>query len=303
MELPESWKIGPKSNLIFQTVQLKGTDYTWLSLAELPQGTDLEKVVNHIRKSYPGNIIIRGCRQQFAKRLEQCQFKKMQIGSEAILSLSVNPFKKSSLNELVQRGKKQGRIEKVFLSDENKYRLARLKKNSRHGQKPQLKYLFRDQIEKDLIGYALVNKENQWLAFISLSKTASGSEQTELLLKHREASVGVMEYLVSEIFYRLKKDGLTHWSLGEVPFILVNKRTVSLKEKMICITGNRLKFAYNNKGLFEFKDKFNPDWQSVYLCGYPRIPLSVVGSMFFKSNLGRIAVHSIKELIRFDKKH
>ncbi len=95
-----------------------------------------------------------------------------------------------------------------------------------------------------------------------------------------------MEALIYSVFEILKQSGKKELSLGEVPFILDIPITTSFYRDIVL---NRIvkffRFAYNYKGLYDFKNKFNPRWENVFICGYPILHLSHIAGIIIRSNL------------------
>jgi lysylphosphatidylglycerol synthetase-like protein (DUF2156 family) len=81
----------------------------------------------------------------------------------------------------------------------------------------------------------------------------------------------------------LSRDGYEELSLGEVPFVLPGEGAKSLKERFLFRSGHFLRFAYDYKSLFRFKDKFGPDWRPVYMCGGRAVSLRALADVFIKT--------------------
>jgi len=141
-----------------------------------------------------------------------------------------------------------------------------------------------------------------------LSHKEKNYAQTELILRRKHAPVGVMEALIYSIFNNLKKEGYEYWSLGGVPFT-VYEDTLFTKEGVINFVGRRLRFAYNYKGLFFFKNKFmfffknkfNPIWIDYYFCVKPKLTFSILLKVLIKTNLHRLILFKLPHIISFGK--
>ena len=109
-----------------------------------------------------------------------------------------------------------------------------------------------------------------------------------MMLRSRATPVGVMEALFLHVIRALGRDGYGELSLGEVPFVLppdlcAGDSAKSLKEKFLFGSGHFLRFAYDYKSLFQFKDKFGPVWRPVYMCGGRAVSLRVLAGVFIKT--------------------
>ncbi|MCF8242779.1 MAG: DUF2156 domain-containing protein [Melioribacteraceae bacterium] len=270
--LPLSWKINSKS--ISNNTILQLTKKTkWIAFSDVPSEITGNNFIKNIADQ-KSNILIRGCSDEISLSLKEQKFERIKTGKEAVLNFDENHFEKKSLKELIRRGHKHGRTIELEYSEKNAARLIDFKKQTVHSEKPQLKYLFHDQFTCDMRLFVLENKSKEILAAVLVSVNSMDKFHTELLLRRKRAPVGVMEAIIYDVFQLLMKSSKKQLSLGEVPFSSANKETgESYKAKSIKRIGKFLRFAYNYEGLFNFKNKFNPDWQNVYLCVKPKLSI------------------------------
>jgi lysylphosphatidylglycerol synthetase-like protein (DUF2156 family) len=119
----------------------------------------------------------------------------------------------------------------------------------------------------------------------------------ELLLRKKTAPIGVMEALIFQTFENLKNSDAKELSLGEVPFITsTNKNIFNTKEFIINSVGKIFHFAYNYQGLYYFKNKFNPHWNDLYLCGKPNIGFTDLIMLSQKTNFTRLMFYKLFSL-------
>jgi len=137
------------------------------------------------------------------------------------------------------------------------------------------------------------------LAAIQISTNSRYKYHTELLLRKKNAPVGVMEYLIYSVFGILKSTGYSEWSLGEVPFV-INYETVKKysKDYFVNKIGQLIQFAYNYKGLYNFKNKFNPRWDDLYICANPKVKLIYIAQFIFKSNLHKLIAFKSRKFFK-----
>jgi lysylphosphatidylglycerol synthetase-like protein (DUF2156 family) len=264
----------------------------WLTHVKIPYEMDFESVVSELIIKHAKNYFIVGCNSTNFKYLNERGYKGIRMGREAILDLDFNHFKKSSLKELVRRGRKNGKVEEISYSEESARQLQEFRKVSRHGKEPQLKYLFNTEFENSNRLFVFINPDNIWLGAILISYKSEQFVQTESILRRINAPIGVMEALINEIFFQLKREGYKYWTLGAVPFTIHGSRIFS-KEFMINIGGRLLRFAYNYKGLFSFKNKFNPIWSDYYISIRPSFSPGAMFGILKKSNLLQLAIHKL----------
>ncbi|MBI9071681.1 MAG: DUF2156 domain-containing protein [Melioribacteraceae bacterium] len=167
-------------------------------------------------------------------------------------------------------------------------KLQEFYKYTTHSNEPKLKNLFYDNIFEGMSFFVFYKNNNfysvqNWLGAILLSQNSSIKLHTELLLRRKDAPVGIMEALIFEIFNTLDKSGFSELSLGEVPFV-ESDIGISLQNIIFIKTGKLLNFAYNYNGLFNFKNKFNPEWNNLFLCGFPKITIWDLFNLSVKSN-------------------
>ena len=138
---------------------------------------------------------------------------------------------------------------------------------------------------------------NGYGAFM-LSNKENNFTQTELILRRRNAPVGVMEALIFSIFNKLKNEKYDFWSLGAVPFTVYDDKLLTM-EGMINFIGRRLRFAYNYKGLYLFKNKFSPTWIDYYFCIKPKLTFYVLIKVLIKTNLHKIIINKLPSSLSF----
>ncbi len=232
-------------------------------------------------------IVVSSCNTEMAHYFKKENFEIMKFGKEAVLNLSSNHFEKKSLKELVRTGMRNGNVEEIPYSYENKYALESFKSECVHGDEPQLKYFFNDQFLSSNRLFIMRSREGLWLGGLLITCADNENVKTDLILRRKNSPNGVMEAVIYHIFRKLKKEGYKNWSLGEVPYIVYDSPKIS-KEFLINFAGRRLKFAYNYLGLYNFKNKFNPDWKDVYLCCKPGISLFTIIKISWFSNLFKL---------------
>ena len=109
------------------------------------------------------------------------------------------------------------------------------------------------------------NAEEKVVAFLNIVPDYNGKEATyDLIRKSKDAPGGVLDFLMVNMFLYLKEQGFESVNLGLAPLAGI--------EKAENITQRTIKYAYDNlrrfshfKGLYEYKDKFMPEWQNRYL--------------------------------------
>lgn len=281
---PLSWIFGLNSNR-FTKISLLKKSTDWISHAEFESIESLKFELGKLLKEK--SIVIRGCDKSTLKALLGRQ-KRQEIlyGKEAVLSLTKNHFEKKSLNDLIRRGLRHGNVSKIEYSTDAINKLNILKSQTIHSEEPQLKDLFIDYFHPSISLFVFKSKNDQWLAAMTVSQNSMKKLHTELLLRHKNAPIGVMEALINKVFKYYSKLNFSELSLGEVPFTLSKIKGISFWNKVkIYTAGKIIRNAYNFEGLYNFKNKFEPVWNDIYLIGVPRVRHINLLMIAYKSNL------------------
>ncbi len=294
--LPLSWCREDLLNARFVVRRLRLSRRDWICLAEIPRDDSFDDVIKNLRTQYKKGFIIRGCSAGMAGRLHHAGFQVLQIGLEAELDLANNPFKERKLRQQVQRGFRNTIAEELKIDQQSLGALNELQKNSTHGSKPQLRFLFRRTVTHERL-FVLRCKENPtWFAALTISTSSKSKAHAELLLRRKDAPPGAMEALISHIYHRLKREGLRYWSLGEVPFVGLPGSN-GLKSTLVKFCGKSTAFAYNSPGLFRFKNKYRPHWKAVFLCGHPSLSLPACAEIAWRSGFIKLIAYSSMVLV------
>jgi phosphatidylglycerol lysyltransferase len=87
------------------------------------------------------------------------------------------------------------------------------------------------------------------------------------MMRHRvKAPNSAMEYLISMMLFDLNARGYAHLSLGLVPFAGVGSHAgANLEEKLVHLLFEHADRFFSFKGLYGFKNKFEPVWENRFL--------------------------------------
>jgi len=276
--LPLSWARTSATEATFNVVKLPFSRRNWISTANIPFDASFEQIYRQILRSQSTKFVIRGCNEDLSNYLTSQQCQAAQTGVEAVLNLQDDPLSKASLRELVRRGNHWGRVVEIPPTAKNRQKMALFVTETPYGAKPKLQYSFRTRFDPALRSFAFITPSGDWLGALSLSLMNCTDSHTELLLRRKNAPVGVMEALIAAVYEILKSEGSAQWSLGEVPFVSGNgavfeipcSRVFTPSCQRIFLKLKRLiNFGYNFEGLYRFKNKFSPEWKPLYLCGKP----------------------------------
>ncbi|MCA9810602.1 MAG: DUF2156 domain-containing protein [Candidatus Dadabacteria bacterium] len=282
--IPLSWYRNRKTSITLRSVPLPLSNVDWIYTGGVPLESSFEEIYDELVSKFRSGFLIRGCSPEIADYLEQSGCEAVVSGSEAVVRIEGwRPG--ASLRELSRRGLKLGRVEEIAYSPENMKRLEALRGRTPYGGKPLLKYLFRTDYDEDMRCFVHAGGDGRWLGAVTVSKTGPDAAHIETMLRSAQSPVGVMESLFVHVIGALGKGGYGELSLGEVPFVRPEGAAdmPSLKERFLFGSGHFLKFAYDYKSLFRFKDKFNPAWRPVYMCGDSSVSFRALADIFIKT--------------------
>ena len=252
----------------------------WINNPHYCLGTaDLEKLIAG-RKP----VFISCCSREIARGLAQKNFETIRVGKEAILNLNNDHFINTRLKESIRSGLRRGSMKEYSYCRETAARLEEFKSECMHGSEPQLKKFFNDKFTPFNRLFIFEEADGGWKGGLMLTEAGNKIIKTDLLLRKKDAPNGTMEALIFETFSRLKEEGFEIWSLGEVPYVVYDSVSFS-KEYWINYLGRKTKFAYNYSGLFKFKNKFNPEWNDIFICTKRGLNLYLLLKILIESNL------------------
>ena len=286
--IPLSWYRNRKTSMTLRSVPLLLSHVDWIYTGGVPMESSFEEIYDELAARFRGRFLIRGCCPEIADFLERSGCEAVVTGSEAVVHIEGwRPG--ASLRELSRRGLKLGMVREIAYSPENMERLEALRGRTPHGGKPFLKYLFRTGYDEDMRCFVHSAEDGRWLGAVTVSKTGTDAAHVETMLRSTQSPVGVMESLFVHVIGALGGGGYRKLSLGEVPFVRPPEPSAgtadmpSLKEKLLFGSGHFLRFAYDYKSLFRFKDKFNPAWRPVYMCGGGSVSFRALADVFIKT--------------------
>lgn len=119
---------------------------------------------------------------------------------------------------------------------------------------------------------ATVTLDGRIVAFANLWLTNRDDKATIDLMRHvDDAPSGLMEFLFTELLLYFKAQGYREFSLGNAPLSgLEARRGAKLSSRLGAFVYRNGRQFYNFEGLRNFKNKFDPDWQPVYIALPPR---------------------------------
>ena len=290
--IPLSWSHKYIEFPKFHSIKLPLSGLPWVHTAEIPADYSMEDLFNKLESNFPVGFLLRGCGSELAGYLNKKGYGLIRTGAEGVVNLDCLTKLSKSLTELVKRGSRWGRVKEISLSELNRQTVSEFINHTPYGSKPHLRYLFVNTFNSSTRCFVIRTSEDEWLGVMTVSAQGENCLHTEMVLRNKKAPVGVMESLFISVMNILRDEGLKHFSLGEVPFVSPEGMEESgfgvtlkqsIQESFLFNTGHLLRFAYNYKGLFDFKNKFDPEWKPVYICATPKLPFLSLIDLFCKT--------------------
>lgn len=136
---------------------------------------------------------------------------------------------------------------------------------------------------------AIVRREGNIIAFANLWETADKTELSVDLMRYEDVKInGLMDYLFVEIMLWAKEQGYAQFGLGMAPLAgLEGDRLAPFMTKLGALIFEHGGRFYGFKGLRAFKQKFNPEWEAVYLAAPSQVTMPIaLGSLALLSGGG-----------------
>ena len=238
-------------------------------------------------------VVIRGCNKLTSSQLIENGFNKVLFAQEAIIELNKNIPITDKLKRRIKSLLNRGKVKEIILATSNLQLLNEFLKLTVHWDKPQLQNLFIDQFSTNtrLFVYEII--PNKWEGAMLISQNSGEKMQGEQFFRKKDGMNGVMDTLIYGISTILKTEGYSEFSLGEVPFIINKNYRLFSKEIILKLIGKKIDFAYNYKGLYNFKNKFATRWDDIFICTNSRLKLINLYGIAKKSNLIALALYKI----------
>lgn len=197
------------------------------------------------------------------------------IGEEAVVNLenwTLEGGDKSGMRNAINKITKSGYTFRVIEPPQKDAFLQQLKAVSddwlRNTERSEIVFsqgLFNEKELKNKVILTVENSEEKVVGFVNLiSDSIKGEANFDLMRKTADAPNGSMDFLFAKMFDHLKKTGFKTCNLGMVPMSGIDNPE-NLEERMIKMAYEKIRQFGHYKSLREYKEKFNPDWQMMYL--------------------------------------
>ena len=305
--IPLSWSHKDVDSPRFSWITLPMSGLPWIYSADVPAKYNAEQLYDQLEKRFPNGYLLRGCNAKIANYFNKKGYQILRTGAEGVIDLDNLDTVSKSVYELVARGSRWGIVSEIPLNLVNHRRVSKFIEQTHYGSKPHLNYLFNTVFDSNTRCFVMSSPEDIWLGVLTVSLSSENSCHTEMILRSKNAPIGTMELLLLSVMSIYREEGFKYFSLGEVPFISpetmdATKIDTSIKqtsqESLFFIAGRLLKYAFNYKGLFDFKNKFNPEWKPVYICAAPKLQFRALLDLFCETGYLELSRSELVSSIR-----
>lgn len=201
--------------------------------------------------------------------------KALPIGQEAIVNLedfTLEGKSNKSLRNALNNVQKKGLTTKIYLPPIKDGLIQKLKYvsdnwlESLHREEMIFSQGMFDEVElKNHTIITLENDDEKVLSFLNIIPDNVPGEVTyDLIRKTVDAPNGNMDCLIVALIEHAKKHGFQTLNMGLAPFSGIGKPE-DIPQRTIKFAYEKLQQFKHYKGLRDFKDKFEPQWQTKYL--------------------------------------
>lgn len=206
---------------------------------------------------------------------EQLNKRLLPVGETAIVNLetwTIEGSDKRGLRHEVSKLNREGYLFKVYNPPQKDGFLQQLRAVSNEWlselHRKEMVFsqgLFDEQELKDQVILTLENPEGKVVGFVNLiPDNFPGEGNFDLMRKTGDAPNGAMDFLFMKMFEYLQGQGYKTCNLGMVPMSGI-EYPGNIQERVIKLAYERIRQFSHYKSLRTFKEKFNPDWTSMYL--------------------------------------
>ncbi len=206
---------------------------------------------------------------------EQLGKKLFPIGEEAVVNLEswkLEGGSKAGIRNSINKLKKIGYTFQVKEPPQKDAFLQQLKATSddwlKHTKRSEIAFsqgIFNEKELKNQTILSIENHENKVVGFVNLvSDYIPGEANFDLMRKTADAPNGAMDFLFVMMFEYLKEIGFKTCNLGMVPMSGITTPE-NLQERVIKLAYEKIKQFGHYKSLREYKEKFDPTWQMMFL--------------------------------------
>lgn len=136
--------------------------------------------------------------------------------------------------------------------------------HSTHSEEGFSQGVFNPDILKNCTVLTVENRESKIIAFLNVIPSYKEGEATyDLIRQSKDAPNGALDYLIVKMIEYFKDSDYKTLNMGMAP--LAGMQGANMNEQIMQFYKDHFKQASRLKGLFEYKNKFEPHWENRYL--------------------------------------
>lgn len=205
-----------------------------------------------------------------------CGLQVFKLGEYAHIDLpgfSLKGARRANLRSGMNRGQREGLSFEVLSPEEAKSVIPELQKVSDawlEKQNTREKGFSVGRFEPDRLPpcpIAVVRHEGRIIAFATLFITDAAQEACVDLMRHLpDSPPGTMDFMFAKILLHLQAEGFRQFGLGMSPMAgMATRQNAPRWQRLGRVLFDYGERFYNFRGLYSFKDKFEPVWEARYL--------------------------------------
>ena len=253
---------------------------TWLALgAPIGRASEAGALLDKFMKTAQRNGALPAfyaVRERYLPRFDGVGLRQQKIGEMALIPLedfTLQGKDRARYRQSRNRAHREGLSFDVIRAEAASPVMDRLEQISEawlQGQQGQEKGFSLGRFDRNILSehpIAIAKKGERIVAFSNLWMSSDNQELSLDLMRYEDnVMVGVIDYLLVEAMIWGSAQGFKTFSLGMAPLAGLEDETHSSVMSHLCRLafkhGDRL---YGFKGIRQFKKKFNPTWEAVYL--------------------------------------
>lgn len=257
------------------------------------------------------------CTNKVLEQLKKIDFKVFYFGKEAIVDLDkfyLDGKKHASIRSSVNYAErhKMSVEEYDYKLTPSKSTEERLKKISKEWNRfkkiPELSFAFGrlDFDKRKDIRYFICKHKEKIVGFISYYPIlGSNRYYLDFMRRGLNSPRGVIDYLIVKSFEILKKEKVKKVHIGFAPlsFLRYDVYNHNIVNKLLIMFKPFLEYFYPIQSEFFHKKKFATEWESNFICYYPRLSIRMILSVMHALYEGGFAAMNIYKLNYFMKRN
>lgn len=275
-----SWRKPAEGPTAFHTETLD-TGTVFLHCADLADPLSPAEVLARAR-ALGERVLLKGCSVEMVKAVRKAGGRHVVLGHAARIALDgYRPPHK--VRNLARKGDKAVEVVERPVDAAADALAERFLLEVHPPGEPRLRLNYRTRLaDAQRAFFALERAGGRPVGLVTLTRFGSGCWHVEQLARHPAAPPGTMESLCSAVIAALQASKARVLNLGEAPMYFPREgprvvgwehfgRRSRLVARGAPLLARLVRESYDVRGLYQFKNKFEPTWEVRALCAFPRV--------------------------------